>query len=317
MTTSSRFKCEIAKLRLAIDIGATKTAFGFFGESSEPVFLHEEPTPLTDWQSFIDMLQRNIVSIEEKFETISDLGISVAGTVDPRTGIVACANVPSISQRSLEKAIEELMGKPVFLKNDAECLALAEALQGRGQSYRIVFAIILGSGIGGAIVIDSGLLSGATGQIGEWGHGNAIDHLVEKHGLESRQCGDGRRNCLDLFGAGLGMSNIHQDLYGKRLDARDILALWHDEDAAAAKTVATYIDIVSSQLALVINVIDPDIVPVAGGLSNDARLIAELDIATRAQTLGRIERPLIVPAELKEYGCLLGAAMLDAANTAD
>lgn len=296
--------------QLAIDVGATKTAYGLFDHELELVHLQEEPTEKIDWDAFATMLQSNVAQIEEQFGAVDSIGVSIAGTVDPRNDIAACANVPSISGRTLGSDLEQLTGRTIRLGNDAECLGLAEAIHGAGQRHRHVFAIVLGSGIGGSIIIDGHLITGATGQIGEWGHGNHIDHLVARYDLDSRNCGCGRRNCLDLFGAGLGMANIHQDLSGTHKTAREILSLWHAGDAAATKTVSTFVEIVSSQLVLAINVIDPDIVPVAGGLSNDHRLIGELDQATRTRSLGRIERPLIVPAENNIHGCLLGASLL-------
>jgi N-acetylglucosamine kinase len=304
-----------SEAQLAIDIGATKTAFGIFSNEGELIHLQEEPTETSDWDAFATMLQANVAQIEEQFGAVDSIGISIAGTVDPRNGIAACANVPSISGRNLASDLEQLTGRKVRLGNDAECLGLAEAIHGAGQHYRHVFAIVLGSGIGGSIIIDGRLITGATGQIGEWGHGNHIDHLVARYALESRQCGCGRRNCLDLFGAGLGMANIHEDLSGTRTTAMEILSLWHAADAAATETVTTFVEIVSSQLVLAVNVIDPDIVPVAGGLSNDQALIEALDQATRARSLGRIERPLIVPAKNNVHGCLLGASLLREENT--
>jgi N-acetylglucosamine kinase len=297
-------------LRLAVDIGATKTAFGVFDDAHNLAHLLEEPTETSDWNSFASSLESSIAQIEGQYQTGDSIGVSIAGTVDPRNGMASCANVPSISDRDLAEDLRHLTGRKIYVQNDAKCLGLAEAVHGAGQHYRQVFAIVLGSGIGGAIVVDGHLITGATGQIGEWGHGNHIDHLVARHNLKSRTCGCGRRNCLDLFGAGFGMANIHEDLSRSRSTAREILALWHAGDADAILTVDTFIEIVSSQLVLALNVIDPDIVPVAGGLSNDPTLIGALDQASRTKSLGQLDRPLIVPAENNVHGCLLGASLL-------
>lgn len=297
-------------MRLAIDIGATKTAFGLFDGACKLIHRIEQPTATGDWQELADTLLPSIKEIENQYVLADAVGVSIAGTIDPRTGIASCANIFSISGRNLDGDLTQLLGRKVLVRNDAECLALAEAVHGAGRQHSQVFAIVLGSGIGGAIVSNGRLLNGATGQIGEWGHGNHIHHLVARYDLKSRNCGCGRRNCLDLFGAGLGMANIHEDLSATRTTAKEILAEWHNGAAAAVKTVETFIEIVSSQLVLAINVIDPDIVPVAGGLSNDAELISLLDKATRAKSLGQIDRSLIVPAENNIHGCLLGASLL-------
>ena len=270
-------------------------------------------TETGNWSDFLACIDNGLSALQgaDRVNTPVDwLGVSIPGTVDPVSGHTHCANVPSISGIPLEQALSEHTGITVKVRNDAECLALAEAHSGAGRGYVNMFAIILGSGIGGAIIVDSTLVTGATGQSGEWGHGNDVSAAVEKYGLQHRECGCGRQNCVDLFGAGLGMANIHRDLCGADLSARQILEALHNDDADAARTVAVFVDIVSSQLALAVNVIDPDIVPVAGGLSQDATLIAELDSATRARSLGRLERPLVVPAVHNEHGCLLGASLL-------
>ena len=296
--------------QLAVDIGATKTAFAVYAPDGCCRHQHIERTASSEWQAFLAMFDCGLAAIRSQGVDVSEIGVSVAGTIDPLTGNVNCANVPSITGRDLARDLGTHTGCTVRIRNDAECFALAEAHNGTGNGYDSVFAVILGSGIGGAIVANGQLLGGATGQVGEWGHGNDVSPLVEKYGLRHRECGCGRRNCLDLFGAGLGMANIHEDLFGRTASAKDILAAVQKDEPDAARTVSVFVDIVSSQLAQAINVLDPHIVPVAGGLSRDAKLIAELDSATRARSLGRLERPLIVPATHNEFGCLYGASLL-------
>jgi N-acetylglucosamine kinase len=309
MTTNNNMK-------LAIDIGATKIAFGLFDGGSQPNHYQEVATPTESWDEFQQVVIANTSGGDVSNDTFEEVGVSVGGMVNPADQVVSCANIPAISGRNLGRDLAQLLGRPVFLRNDAECLALAESRFGVGRDYRQVFAVILGSGIGGAISVNDRLMSGATGRMGEWGHGNLLDAWVDKFSLKSRTCGCGRRNCLDLFGAGLGMSNIHSDQFGVEQSAREILAAWHDDSSEATKTVEIFLTMVSEQLALAINIIDPDIVPVAGGLSNDQRLIERIDTMVRARTIGKTSEALVIPAQHQEHGCLLGASLLDSITAA-
>jgi len=297
-------------MKLAIDIGATKTAFGVFDGSSDAVHSQQVATPTDDWADFQRVVLENVHACSQATSLIQEIGVSVGGMIDPSDQIVSCANIPSISGRELGRDLSSLLGQPVFIRNDAECLALAESTFGVGKDFRQVFAIILGSGIGGAISDNKRLLSGATGRMGEWGHGNRLDPQVAAHSLKPRTCGCGHRNCLDLFGAGLGMSNLHADLFDVRRSAHEILNAWRRNSEDAVRTVAVFLDLVSEQLALAINVIDPDIVPVAGGLANDKRLIEKLDSMVRTRTIGKNAKPLVVQATHRNQGCLLGASLL-------
>jgi len=297
-------------MKLAIDIGATKIAFGMFDGSVEPAYCRQAATPTDDWADFQRVVLENACACSQATGAIQEIGVSVGGMIDPSDQMVSCANIPSISGRELGRNLSSLLGRPVFIRNDAECLALAESTFGVGKEFRQVFAVILGSGIGGAISDNRRLLSGATGRMGEWGHGNCLDHQVAAHSLKSRTCGCGHRNCLDLFGAGLGMSNIHADLCGARRSAHEILSAWHEKSEDAAKTVAVFLQLVSEQLAFAINVIDPDIVPVAGGLASDKRLIEKLDSMVRERAIGKNAQPLVVQATHRKHGCLLGASLL-------
>ena len=296
-------------MRLAIDIGATKTEFGCFKDSVAS-YSWLAPTPATSWEDFVGFLLGAVASAAATAGSIDDVGVSIAGMIRPPGGEVYCANLEFLSGRKLARDLEEVLGRPVVVANDAACFTLAETRAGIAAGYQNVFGLILGSGIGGAAIINGKTAPGGSGFSGEWGHGNRLDQRIEALGLTKRQCGCGSNNCLDLFGAGIGMTNIHFDYAGESSDAKSILAAWHAGDALATKTVEAFIDLVSDALALVINVADPQIMPVGGGLSNDSDLIARLDIETRRKSLGKLQNQLIVPGTYHSNGCLLGASYL-------
>lgn len=297
-------------MRLAIDIGATKTAFGCFDDKQCLKFSLIVPTSNTNWEDFVKFLAGMMDSAESEVGSIHDIGVSIAGMIRPDSGEVYCANLEFLSGRKLQASLAEVLGRPVIVANDAACFTLAETRAGIAAGYENVFGLILGSGIGGASIIDKKTPKGGSGFSGEWGHGNRLQHTVESLELTHRQCGCGGSDCLDLFGAGIGMANIHFDYSGESSDAQSILSAWHAEDETATRTVEAFVHLVSNALALVVNVIDPQIMPVGGGLSNDARLIARLDVETRQKSLGKPDNALIIPGKYNTNGCLLGASFL-------
>ena len=301
-------------MRLAIDIGATKTAMAWFDEKLRLHFSTSFLTERYNWDIFQGGILTNMKLARKKGFQADDIGISVAGVVDPVTLRVQSANIPALTDRNLGREISDASGCPTYVRNDGECLALAEAITGAGSDYRTVFAIILGSGVGGALVVNSRLLRGATGQGGEWGHGNALDSIVSHYGLTDRVCGCGRRNCLDLFGAGLGLSNIHKDLSGETTVAKDIVTRWSEGDNLCERTITVFLEIVSSQLAFTVNIVNPEIIPVGGGLANSDVLVTRLDELTREKMLGGANRSIVVPAHRVNDGCIVGAALLSKDN---
>jgi N-acetylglucosamine kinase len=297
-------------MRLAIDIGATKTEFGCFDDDQTQKSSLVAPTPNTTWEDFSEFLLKATASAESEAGSIDDIGVSIAGMIRPDSGNVYCANLEFLSGRKLQPGLSALLGKPVLIANDAACFTLAETRAGIATGYQNVFGLILGSGIGGAAIVNGQTVQGGSGFSGEWGHGNRLDHAVESLQLSKRQCGCGASNCLDLFGAGIGMANIFFDYSGRKSDARSILSQWHLEDATATRTVDAFVHLVSNALALVVNIVDPQIMPVGGGLSNDAKLIAYLDTETRRKSLGNLNNELVVPGQFNTNGCLRGASFL-------
>lgn len=176
----------------------------------------------------------------------------------------------------------------------------------------MVFGAILGTGVGGGLVVDGRLHEGAGGWAGEWGHGTVVATTVSvpPFALAQFRCGCGRMGCLDTVGGARGIERLHRTLHGVELGSLEIIALWMDGDTAATRTVDLYVELVGQPLALVANIVGPDIIVVGGGLGNSAPLIARLDGAVRERILRKTTRPLVVPAQLTADAGLIGAANL-------
>ncbi len=277
---------------VALDIGGTRIRSACAAPPYTLSAQVSQPTPATDFHAFIGALRAAVRG------TPVAAGISIAGAVDPVTGRARVANIPCLDGRHVAADLAAALGFPVIVANDADCFALAEAVAGAGRGHRTVFGAILGTGVGGGLVVDGKLVAGA----GEWGHGPVTQPAFP--------CGCGLAGCLDAIGSARGIERLHVHLGGAPLAAPDLLARWTDGDAQAARTVAAWLDVLAGPLAMVVNVTGADIVPTGGGLAGAPGLLAALDAAVRPLTLARPDRPLVVPATSGPEPGLTGAAIL-------
>ncbi len=280
---------------LCFDIGGSRIKAGL-AEGGGVVPLGHVPTPVDDLDGFVAALAGFVRP------GLRGVAISIAGVVEPESGIGRVANIRCIDGLALAPLLEARLGLPVRVLNDADCFALAEARQGAGRGHSSVFGVILGTGVGGGLVIDGRLVTGAGGYAGEWGHGPVI------RGEFSFPCGCGQVGCIDTVGGARGLERLWRASGGEPLGSVEILARWQAGDADAAPVVDLWEELVAGPLAMVLNVTGAGIVPVGGGLANVPALIARLDGAVRARVLRRTERPLVVPAECKVEPGLIGAA---------
>lgn len=294
---------------VCFDIGgsAIKGAVATSPDDIRP--LTRRPTPLHDFDAFVATLEE---AFEEAGVRPERIALSIAGVVDPETQAITVANIPCLHQRPLARDLGERLGMPVLIANDADCFALAEAGLGAGRGHRIVFGIILGTGVGGGLVVNGRLINGDGGFAGEWGHGPAVAATAGNPpvAIPAFPCGCGQSGCVDTIGAARGMERLHQLLHAETLPSHDITALWQAGDAGAARTIEVLVDLVSSPLALAINITGATIVPVGGGLSGVSPLIEAIDQAVRSRILRKFGRPLIVPGECRIEPGLIGAALL-------
>lgn len=292
------------------DIGGSAIKGATASGPEHLVALGRVATPLHDFSAFAQAI--GVLVDEGGAGPGSPVTISITGVVDPATGIATVANIPCIDGRHLADDLGDILGRPVLVANDADCFVLAEAHAGAGKGHRVVFGAILGTGVGGGLVVDGKLHEGAGGWSGEWGHGTivATEVSVAPFNLAHFPCGCGRMGCLDTVGGARGIEKLHRKLHDVELASLAIIKAWTAGDAAAAMTVDLYIELVAQPLALVANIVGPDIIPVGGGLGNSAPLIARLDVAVRQRILRKTDRPLVVPAQLTADAGLLGAANL-------
>ncbi len=252
-------------LRIGIDLGGTKIE-GIALDGGREVVRLRITTPRDDYDETVSAIASLVDQLEPAGS--SPVGIGIPGTI-ASTGLVKNANSTWLIGRRFQHDVEVAVQRPVRVANDANCFAMSEASDGAASGAAVVFGVILGTGVGGGIVVDGRVVSGVNGVAGEWGHNplpwmDAVD-------MPAPPCYCGKRGCIETFLSGPGMSADHERACGVRLTPAQIVAAVPD-DAAAAATLQRYERRLAAALASVINVLDPDVIVLGGGLSNIDRL---------------------------------------------
>lgn len=299
---------------LSFDIGGTRIRAARVLAPAEPEFLGAWPTPAHDFQAFAGVLAQAANQAGPEARIVA---LSMAGVVDPDTGRGTIANIPCLDGRDVAGDLRLALGLPVIVANDADCFALAEAVSGAGRGHRSVFGVILGTGVGGGLVIDGRIVTGPGGYAGEWGHGpvlrtEARDHRGQPVHVPQWPCGCGLPGCVDSLGGARGLEKLCLHMTGRVFDSHAIVAAWRADADWALAVIAVWVDLVSAPLAMVLNTIGASVVPVGGGLSNAPDLIAALDVAVRARILRKTGGAILMPGLHRLEPGLIGAAMLAA-----
>lgn len=295
---------------ICFDIGGSAIKGALAQSPAALAELGREPTPPLDFDAFVSTIAG--MAARAPAHADAPVAIAITGVVDPDTGIIKCANIPCVDGRNLAAELARRLARPVRIANDADCFALAEALEGAGRGHRIVFGAILGSGVGGGLVIDGRIVTGPGGFAGEWGHGPVAATMAGAPpvAIPHFTCGCGLKGCVNTIGGARGMELLHRHLHGVDLPSTAIMAAWLAGDAAAARTIDCQIDLLAGPLAVAINIVGAGKVPVGGGLAREPRFIARLDAEVRRRILRRLDTPLVVPGELALDPGLVGAALL-------
>lgn len=248
-------------LRIGIDLGGTKIEAVGLDDGGREVFRKRVPTPKGDYAGTLQQIKALVEEIGE-----GSVGIGIPGSLSRTTGLVKNANSTWLIGKPLKQDLEDAVGREVRIENDANCFTLSEAVDGAGKGAAVVFGVILGTGVGGGIAVNGRVLAGANAIAGEWGH-NPLP-LPTPEDLPLPPCYCGRSGCIETYLSGPGLSRDHEALTGRRVSA--------EEAATHEKTMLRYIDRLARALAGVINVLDPDIIVLGGGMSNVGRLYTEV-----------------------------------------
>ena len=290
------------------DIGGSAIKCAVATADGQVGALQRVPTPTHDFIAFTAAMGALIAAGGPS----RGVAISIAGVIDPVEGRIKCANIPCIDGRALAGDLAAALGLPVWIINDADSFALAEAQAGAGRGHANVFGLILGTGVGGGLVFNGRLVGGPGGFAGEWGHGPVAAQFAGSppQAIPRFPCGCGQAGCLDTVGGARGLERLYLHLHGEQPDSRAIIDAWQAGDARAGRTIDCFVDLLTGPLAMLVNTVGASILPVGGGLANSAPLIARLDTSVRAAILRKTDAPIIVPGQSGAEPGLIGAAWL-------
>jgi fructokinase len=295
-------------MRIGVDLGGTKIEAVALDADGTIVARQRVPTPRDDYEATVDAIVSLVTRIEREIGRRASVGVGIPGILSPATGLVKNANSVWLIGRPLDVDLAARLGRPVRIENDANCFALSEALDGAGRGAEVVFGVIVGTGTGGGIVVRGALLRGRHRIAGEWGH-NPLPWPQEDE-WPGPACYCGRSGCIETFLSGPGLARAYEAATGERLEAVDIAQRAAAGEAAAAAVLARYEDRMARALASVINVLDPDVIVLGGGLANIARLYGNVPrLWGRFVFSDRADTPLVPPVHGPTSGAR-GAAWL-------
>jgi fructokinase len=252
-------------MRIGIDLGGTKTEGIALAEDGAEIFRRRIDTP-RDYEGTLAALVALVAGIERETGERGAVGVGIPGAISPATGLVKNANSTWLIGQALDRDLSERLGRPVRVMNDANCFALSEATDGAGAGASMVFGVILGTGVGGGLVFERRCHDGPNRIGGEWGHNPLPWPNADE--LPGPACYCGRHGCVESWLSGPGLERDHRERTGSALPTREIVRDAAAGDAAAAESIARYHDRLGRGLASVINVLDPDVIVLGGGMSN-------------------------------------------------
>jgi len=295
-------------MRIGVDLGGTKIEAVALGEEGEILARRRQITPRGDYDSIIAVIADLVDGLERQLGRQGSVGIGIPGALSPASGLVKNANSTWLIGRPIDRDLSAALRRPVRVENDANCFALSEAVDGAGAGARVVFGVILGTGVGGGIVVDGHIILGHNAIAGEWGH-NPLPWPGEGE-KPGPPCYCGRRGCIETFLSGPGLARDYPKAGGGDLSAEQIASRALKGDPMAEATLLRYEDRLARALATVINVVDPEVIVLGGGLSNLDRLYGALPEKLPAHVFSdRLDTPVLPPRHGDSSG-VRGAAWL-------
>jgi len=294
-------------LRIGLDIGGTKTELIALDEEGRECMRRRVTTPHTDYADAVEGLAALVREAEQALCANARVGVGVPGVVSA-AGYVRNAFATPYNERPLKADLERRLAREVRLANDANCFALSEAVDGAARGGGVVFGAILGTGAGGGIVVDGRILEGVNRSAGEWGH-NPLPWMTPEE-FPGPHCYCGRRGCIERFASGPGFAAEHLRSHGERLTPEGIVARAGVGDAACAQSLASLQSCLARAFAHVINLLDPDVIVLGGGLSQIGSLYDNVPRLWSAHTYAPTVATRLVAAAHGDASGVRGAAML-------
>ena len=256
-------------MKIGIDLGGTKTEIAVFDAAGAELLRRREPTPSDDYAATLALIVKLVSDAERELGTTGTIGIGTPGALSPSTGLMRNSNSTCLNQQPFKIDLQRTLAREVRVANDANCFVLSEATDGAAAGAASVFGVIIGTGVGGGIVINGRLIDGPNAIAGEWGHNPLPWAEDDEH--PGAPCYCGKRGCIETFVSGPALARDYLQQQGIAASAKAIVARSTNE-VAANQALVRYEGRLARALATVINVLDPEVIVLGGGLSNTERL---------------------------------------------
>ncbi|MGN6148924.1 MAG: ROK family protein [Rhizomicrobium sp.] len=261
-------------MRFGIDLGGTKIEVAALAPSGEIVLRERTPTPRGDYEATVTAIRDLVTGAESKLGVQGTVGVAIPGTVSSKTGLVKNANSTKLIGHPLDNDLSTALGRTVRLANDANCFALSEASDGAAAGKSVVFGIIAGTGVGGGVVVDGKIITGAHSIGGEWGHNPLPGARADE--MPGPQCYCGKHGCIEAWCSGPFFEAQFEAATGRKFSAREIAAAAENGDAQAKTVMERWLDRFARSIATLVNILDPNAIVFGGGLSNIDAIYREL-----------------------------------------
>ena len=253
-------------MKIGIDLGGTKTETILIDNDGKEIYRKRIKTE-KNYQGTLNGIESLIDEIENKFQTVDQIGIGMPGAISIDSALVKNSNSIWLNSRPIKKDLETLLNKQIKLENDANCFALSEAVDGAGKEFDVVFGVILGTGVGGGIIINKKIIQGRNKIGGEWGH-IPLPNRTNDEKKYSNICNCGREGCMETYVSGPGLSSIFNSKHNENFDSNQIVEGFYKGDSRCIESLQNYVDHLARGLSNIANILDPGIIILGGGMSN-------------------------------------------------
>jgi len=295
-------------VHIGVDLGGTKIEFVALEPDGAELHRHRIATPRHDYEGTVGAIADGVKEMEKRLERTATVGVGIPGTVSTRTGLVKNANSTWLNGKPFDKDLSRALDREVRCANDANCLAVSEATDGAGAGKHVVFAVILGTGTGGGIAIDGRVHSGSNGVAGEWGH-NTLPWMRADE-FPGPPCYCGKNGCIETWISGTGLENDYERANKVSLRGPEIIARSEAGEPAALAALERFEDRLTRGLAGVINLLDPDVLVMGGGVSQIPRIYKNVPALLTKYVFGKEAGTPLVPAKHGDSSGVRGAAWL-------
>jgi fructokinase len=300
-------------MRIGIDVGGTKIEGIVLGDDGRERARHRVGTPLV-YDDFLVAVRTLVAELEKEAGSAATVGVGTPGFLQPGRGLIRNSNLQCLNDRAVDRDLAAALGRPVRVDNDASCFVLSEAVDGAAKALPdgprpdVVFGATLGTGVGGGIAIDGHVHSGANGAAAEWSHTTLP--FLKPGELSPYECFCEHASCIESFTSGRGLAGAYRQLTGQDIEAPEVGARAAAGEAAADRAFDVYEDRLARALAGVINLLDPRAIVLGGGVSNNARIFANVPRLLERYTVAKDLRTQLVRAAHGDASGVRGAAFL-------